>query len=155
MPTLYQAIAGVVNACQVLPNLVTGGQPGEAQLSALQAAGCEVILDVRSPGERRGFDEPGLVRALGMEYVNIPIGEGPLTDELLERVLAILRLHGDQRIFFHCASGNRVGGPLIPYLMLDHTLSEEDAVGVAMRVGLRSPELLQWGLTYARRHERI
>jgi hypothetical protein len=35
--------------------------------------------------------------------------------------------------------------------MLDHGLEEEDAIGQAMRVGLRSAELLEWGLDYFRR----
>ena len=48
-------------------------------------------------------------------------------------------------MFVHCGSGNRVGGALLPFLMLDQGLEEEDAVGQAMRVGLRSAELLEWG----------
>jgi hypothetical protein len=35
--------------------------------------------------------------------------------------------------------------------MLDQGLEEEDAVGQAMRVGLRSAELMEWGLDYVRR----
>jgi hypothetical protein len=31
-------------------------------------------------------------------------------------------------------------------------MSEDDAVQRAMQVGLRSPEFLEWGLDYARRH---
>ena len=52
----------------------------------------------------------------------------------------------------HCTSGNRVGGALLPYLMLDEGMEEEDAVGQAMRVGLRSAELMEWGLDYVRRN---
>jgi hypothetical protein len=46
-----------------------------------------------------------------------------------------------------------VGGALIPYFMLDQGMDEEDAVDQAMRVGLRSAELLEWGLSYARRNQ--
>jgi hypothetical protein len=35
--------------------------------------------------------------------------------------------------------------------MLDHGLEEDDAVGQAMRIGLRSAELMEWGVEYARR----
>jgi hypothetical protein len=41
---------------------------------------------------------------------------------------------------------------MIAYLMLDQHLPEEDAVEQAMRIGLRSPEYLEWGLDYVRRH---
>ena len=54
-------------------------------------------------------------------------------------------------MFVHCGSGNRVGGALIPVLMLDQGMEEEDAVDAAMRVGLRSAELMEWGLGYTRR----
>jgi hypothetical protein len=52
----------------------------------------------------------------------------------------------------HCGSGNRVGGALIAYLMLDHGMDEETATAEAMRVGLRGADLLEWGLDYVRRH---
>jgi len=152
MPIPYQALRSVPNACQLLPDLVTGGQPSSADLEALGAAGGALILDIRDPMEPRPFDEQGLVRRLGMEYVNVPVGAGTLNDATLERILSVLRGAGDRGVFVHCASGNRVGGALIPYLMLDQGLEEEDAVGQAMRVGLRSAELMEWGVDYARRN---
>ena len=45
----------------------------------------------------------------------------------------------------------RVGAALIPHLMLDHGFEEDDAVDTAMRVGMRSAELMQWGVGYARK----
>jgi protein tyrosine phosphatase (PTP) superfamily phosphohydrolase (DUF442 family) len=95
-----------------------------------------------------------LVKQLGMEYVNIPVRAGSLDDATLDRILAVLRGAGERTVFFHCGSGNRVGGALIPYFMLDQGLDEEDAVDQAMRVGLRSAEILEWGLSYARRNQK-
>jgi len=151
MPTLFQAITGVTNACQPVPNLVTGGQPAATHLEALKAAGVALVLDIRDPLEPRPFDEPALLRSLGVEYINIPVQSGALSENLIERILDVLRSTRDAPVFFHCASGNRVGGALIPYFMLDHKMDEEDAKLQAMRVGLRSGELLEWGLDYARR----
>ena len=54
-------------------------------------------------------------------------------------------------MLFHCGSGNRVGGALIPYFMLDLGMEEDDAIAQAMRIGLRSPEMMQWGLEYAQK----
>jgi hypothetical protein len=115
MSSLVQALAGVPNACQILPTVLTGGQPSAAHLKALHGAGGMIVLDLR-------------------------------------RILAVLRGAGDRVVLVHCGSGNRVGGALIPFLMLDHGLEEEDAVGQAMRIGLRSAELMEWGLDYARRN---
>jgi protein tyrosine phosphatase (PTP) superfamily phosphohydrolase (DUF442 family) len=152
MSTAFQAMRGVANACQILPNIITGGQPSADQLQALKEAGGGIVLDVRDPIEPRTVDEPGLVRQLGMEYVNVPVRSGSLDDSTLERILAVLRGAGERTVFFHCGSGNRVGGALLPYLILDEGMEEQDAVDQAMRVGLRSVEMMEWGLDYARRN---
>ncbi len=152
MSSPVQALTGVPNACQILPTVITGGQPSAAHLKALHEAGGLIVLDLRDPMEPRPFDERVTASAVGMNYVNVPVGPGTMTDETLDRILAVLRDAGDRLVLVHCGSGNRVGGALIPFLMLDHGLEEEDAVGQAMRIGLRSAELMEWGLDYARRN---
>lgn len=153
MTTAFQAVSGVANACQILPTVITGGQPNAAHLRALKEAGGGIVLDVRDPMEPRPIDEATMVRELGMEYVNVPVRAGSLDDSTLDRILGVLRDAGDRTIFFHCGSGNRVGGALIPYFILDQDMEEQDAVDQAMRVGLRSAEMMEWGLDYARRHQ--
>src|SRR3954467_4947368 len=154
MTDTFQALSGVANACQILPNVITGGQPNSQQLRALKEAGGGIVLDIRDPMESRPVDEPMLVRQLGMEYVNIPVGAGSPDDATLGRILVVLREAGDRTVFFHCGSGNRVGGALIPYFMLDMGFGEEEAVDQAMRVGLRSAEIMEWGLSYVRRNQK-
>jgi protein tyrosine phosphatase (PTP) superfamily phosphohydrolase (DUF442 family) len=153
MPTnALDALSGVPNACEALPNILTGGQPSAEQLAQFKAAGGALVLDIRDPMEQRSFDEPKRAAELGLEYVNVPISPGATSDEKMERILEALREHEDETIFFHCGSGNRVGGAMLAYLMLDRQVPEDDAVERAMAMGLRSPEYLQWGLDYAHRH---
>jgi protein tyrosine phosphatase (PTP) superfamily phosphohydrolase (DUF442 family) len=149
----FQALTSVPNACQILPNVITGGQPNAAQLRALKEAGGEIVLDIRDPMEPRAVDEPAVVRELGMDYINIPVRAGSLDDATLERILNVLREARGRTLFFHCGSGNRVGGALIPYFILDQHLEEEAALDQAMQVGLRSAEIMEWGLDYARRNQ--
>lgn len=153
MSTAFHAVSGVANACQILPNVITGGQPTAEQLRALKAAGGDIVLDLRDPMEPRPVDEAVLVQELGMEYVNVPVRAGSLDDATLARILELLRRAGDRTVFFHCGSGSRVGGALIPYFILDQGMEEQDAVDQAMRVGLRSVEYMEWGLEYARRNQ--
>lgn len=154
MADLLPALQGVVNASQPLPDLATSGQPGPDHFTALRDAGTQVIFDIRDPMEPRPFDEPATVRGLGMEYVNVPVRQGALDDEVMERALAELRRHQGRPMLLHCASANRVGGVLIPYFILDRGMSEDQAVEEAMKVGLRGADLLEWGLDYARREKR-
>jgi protein tyrosine phosphatase (PTP) superfamily phosphohydrolase (DUF442 family) len=151
----FQAFAAITNACQLLPTMVTGGQPGAQNLQAFAAAGGGVVLDLRDPMEPRPMDEAPLARHLGLDYHNVPVGPGTIDDSTIERILTVLRGAGERTVFVHCGSGNRVGGAIIPFLMLDHGFEEEDAIAQAMRVGLRSAELLEWGLDYVRRHRSL
>lgn len=151
MTSLLPALRGVANAAQPLPNLATAGQPAPPHFEALKEAGAEVVLDIRDPFEPRPFDEPDLVRGLGMEYVNVSVRQGALDDATMDAVLAEVRRNAGRPTLLHCASANRVGGVLIPYFILDRGMSEEEAVEEAMKIGLRGPDLLEWGLDYARR----
>ncbi len=151
MTNPLDALAGVANAAEPLPNLLTGGQPSAVHLKALKTAGVTVILDIRDPMEPRPFDEVQTAKNLGLEYINIPVSAGTLDDPTLERILAVVRAKAGQPILFHCASGNRVGGALLPHFILDHGMAEDDAIEAAMRIGLRGADVLEWGLDYARR----
>lgn len=151
--TPLDALAGVPNATQLTPTLIGGGQPTAQHLQNLKDAGGAVVVDLRDPMEPRPLDEPATVRELGMEYVNIPVSSGALTDAALDRILTTLREAeaGDRPVLLHCASGGRVGGAMIAYLMTEKGLSEDDAVAQAMQVGLRSAEMMEWGTSYAKR----
>lgn len=149
---LLDAITGAPNAGQPLPWLVTCGQPSEAQLEAAAARGLAAVIDLRDPMEARPFDEPATLERLGIAYRNIPVNAGALDDAMLERVLDAVREFADQPTMLHCASANRVGGALLPYFINDRQMEEQAAIDAAMKVGLRSAELLDWGLDYARRH---
>jgi len=148
---LLDAIAGVPNACEPLPGIVTGGQPAPAHLAALKQAGCAVIIDIREPMEPQPYRTPDAVVAAGLEYRRIPVGHGNVSDTTFAQMSDALReLAGKRSVFIYCASGNRVGGSLLPYLMLDRGLDEESAVEQALRVGLRSAELMEQALEYVR-----
>jgi len=151
MITLLVAIQGLPNASEPLPGWVTGGQPSAEQVAALKGAGCEVVVDNRDPLEPRPFDEPAAVRAAGMEYVNIPIVHGAVTAHTMKQMHAAVRRLGGRKALLHCSSGNRTAAALIPYLMLDRRMPEEDAVETAMRMGLRSAELMELALEYVRK----
>ncbi|MES2304675.1 MAG: sulfur transferase domain-containing protein [Gemmatimonadota bacterium] len=148
--SLLNALAGATNASQPLPWLATAGQPSAEQFAAAREAGVQVVIDLRDPMEQRPFDEPATLRALGIEYINIPVSSGALSTATLEKILAALRAHAGTPTILHCASANRVGGALLPYFILDEGMSEQDGIDAAMRVGLRSAEFMAWGSDYAR-----
>ena len=88
---------------------VSMGQPDEAILAAARDAGFVAVIDLRTAGEDRGFDEPAAVEALGMEYHSLEIAgaKGVTFDNAgaLDDILAGI----DGPVLLHCKSGNRVG----------------------------------------------
>jgi protein tyrosine phosphatase (PTP) superfamily phosphohydrolase (DUF442 family) len=137
-----------------LPKLLTAGQPSATHFEALKEAGVELIIDIRDPLEPRPFDEPALVRSLGMEYVNIVVSAGTLTDETMDRLLGLIRENESRSTVLHCATANRVWGPLIPYLMIDRGMKESEVTTTAMHGGLRGVDVLEWGLDYTKRQKK-
>lgn len=154
MSQLLDAVAGVANASEPVPGLVTGGQPQAAHLAALKQAGCGLVLDCRDPMEPRPVREPQDVQAVGIAYECIPVGHGRGDDDTLRRIREVMVANvGQRKVFYHCASGNRCGATLIPFLMLDQEFTEEEAVTAAMRMGTRSAELIEWALEYVRKEQ--
>ncbi len=128
--SLLAALAGLPNLAEPVPGWATGGQPTEQQLRAFKAAGGQVVVDNRDPMEPRPFDEPATVRADGQMHNTLKWLEG-------------------KKVLLHCSSGNRTAAALIPYLMVDKKMEQEDAVDLAMSIGLRSAELMEIAVQYA------
>lgn len=138
-----QAPAQVSGWVQVRPDLACGGQPSEAALRALAAAGYRTIIDNRLPGELRPFDEAQLVASLGLRYVSIPVGRPESITPELVRAFARAIEESPKPIYMHCASGNRSAQLYYGYLRLKGH-SPEQAKAEARRAGLRDTTALPY-----------
>jgi uncharacterized protein (TIGR01244 family) len=135
-----------------LDDIATAGQLNAAQLAEAARAGVRTVLDLRHPAEPRGYDETAAVRAAGMEYVIVPITPATLDDAAFDRVLEVVRDPARRPVLVHCATANRVGGLLLPYLMIDEGMPEAAALQQAQEIGLRGAEYARLAIDYARRH---
>ncbi len=147
--SLLAALAGLPNLAEPVPGWATGGQPTEQQLKAFKAAGGQVVLDNRDPMEPRPFDEPATVRAAGLEYISLPIVHGAVTTDTMKQMHQTLRKLEGRKVLLHCSSGNRTAAALIPYMMLEMRMEQDDAADLAMSIGLRSAELMEIAVQYA------
>jgi uncharacterized protein (TIGR01244 family) len=111
--TLKVDLDAVVDQGRVSPvgGITSAGQPDEDAFRVFAENGYVAVIDMRTPEENRGLDEPATIAGLGMEYIAFPIDSGDVTldkakelDELLSRY--------DEPVLVHCASGNRVGALL-------------------------------------------
>lgn len=130
----------MINAATPVENLITGGQPSIEDLKLLASEGVKVIVNLRTKGEFKRFDEQVEVEKLGMKYVSIEIeGSDGMTEknaQLLDFALNNL----SQPALVHCASSNRVGGLLALRAFKLHNMSAQDAISFGKRAGMSSTE---------------
>lgn len=91
------------------PDILTAGQPTQAQLSLLKAAGFHHVINLGLMDPRYCLaDEAGSVRSLGLAYTHIPVDFNAPDAGSLHRLFAGLDAAGGQRVFVHCAANYRV-----------------------------------------------
>lgn len=100
----------IPNAKQVFPGILSGGQPSEAQFQEARQKGYKTIINLRPAAEQGDFNEAQYVKALGLNYINIPVaGADDLTTANNQALHQALSNAGNYPVLLHCASGNRVG----------------------------------------------
>lgn len=101
--------SAIRNFRRVDARLMTSGQPSEAQLEAVAAAGVEVVINLGLHDDPRYAlpDEPGCVRALGMAYVHIPVPFGNPTEESLQLFMRAMDDNREHGVLLHCAANIR------------------------------------------------
>jgi protein tyrosine phosphatase (PTP) superfamily phosphohydrolase (DUF442 family) len=99
----------IYNFIPVSETLGTSGQPTEAQMSEIATAGYKVVVNLALPTSDNALkDEAATVRALGMEYHNIPVvWEAPKLSDF-EQFVPLMDSLAGQKVFVHCAANYRV-----------------------------------------------
>lgn len=143
MKDIQEIAPGLMNSLQPVEGVTTAGQPEEAHLKELAAAGYRVVVDLRPPEEPRGFDEVGVVVESGMEYVNIPVTPDTVSYEDFSQFRELMGDTARRPALVHCSTGGRVGGLMLAYLILDEGMALEEAEEVAEKIGLKNDVLKQ------------
>lgn len=91
------------NVVPIHERWVTSGQPGAAALQGLGTEGFEAVIYLAPPTVPDAVpDEPRIVAAQGLEYVNIPIRfDRPTEADFAAFAEAIRRLEG-RKVLVHC-----------------------------------------------------
>jgi uncharacterized protein (TIGR01244 family) len=143
---------GVTNGACPLPGVATGGQPSADHAKALAKAGFTTVLDLRTADEDRGYNEAAAMKAAKLAYELLPVTPATLDDATFDRFRELMQKTGGKGVFVHCASGNRVGAVMVPWLVLDRGWPLEQAVTSAKAGGTRSEPMLEKARDYVSRH---
>ena len=134
---------GIPNATFPRPGVMVAGQPTGEQLQLLaEEGGYHAVIDLRSPEEPHGFDEPAAARDNGLAYINIPVSPAALDQATIDRFLAAMRTVRPP-VLIHCGTGSRSGALLYAWLVLEKKEPPARALAEAKAAGLRSPELIE------------
>lgn len=146
-------VPGIENFQRIDECVATGAQPTLSQLAALRDLGFRTVINLREPSEHDAEAEARAVRRLGLLYFSIPVRTADPKEEQAEE---FLRITSDPQIFpvfLHCGSGNRAGAFWMIRRIIVDGWSPADAEQEARRIGLRSANLRQFALDYARKRE--
>ena len=122
------ALADIRNFVDVDERIGTSGQPTDAQLLDVAAAGYQHVLNLGLLDPKYCLaDEAGSVASLGLGYEHIPVlFDAPTFDNFLRFVDAMDRVRGT-RVFVHCAANYRVSSFVSLYGELRNGWSQVDA----------------------------
>lgn len=129
LPERFRAdsLASIFNYLPLSPSLVTSGQPTEAQLAAVKAAGFRRVINLAPHGLENSLpDEAGVVARLGMDYVHIPVDFKNPTDADFAAFCNAMAQAKDQKVLVHCAANMRVSAFMYRYRT--QVLGEDKAV---------------------------
>jgi len=130
----------MINAAEPLPGLTTGGQPSLQDLKRLADSGTRVVINLRTKGEFKRFDEKSAVEELGMSYVSIEIdGSDGITEHNARKLDEALN-NLAQPALVHCASSNRVGGLLAYREFKFQNKTAAEAIEFGKKSGMSSTE---------------
>lgn len=137
-------IAGVVNFTRVDATAACAGEtPGDA-FATIADMGFTSVVNVRLADEPGVGAEAGLVAAAGLRYYHLPCDPKAPASEIAERFLAIVADVSNQPLYIHCRSANRVGGLWAIKRVVQDGWTRPDAVAEGQRIGLKSPEMLDF-----------
>jgi uncharacterized protein (TIGR01244 family) len=131
--------AALPNYQVIRPGLAFGGQPSPETLKRLGDMGFRTVVNLRT--EQEGAVEEGhVVRALGLDYVWVPVTSGTFSRDDVEAVAQVLDDPDAAPVLLHCASANRVAAVWAAIQVRDgRTLEEAEAASRA--AGLHSPSM--------------
>lgn len=149
-----QGFSSIKNFLRVNEQICTGGQPTTDDLVKMKAEGIKAIINLRRPTEYNAEEEVAKAKELGLRYINIPVNIDEPKDEQADEFVKVTSDLRNRPAFIHCAAANRVGA----FWMIRRALADgwrmEDAEAEARKIGMRSPNLVEFARSYIQRHQK-
>ena len=108
--------------------LTTSGQPSEVQLGAIAALGVTHVVNLGLHTHEKALaDEAASMRALGMDYIHIPVDFQAPAEADFAQFSAVMRELASKTVHVHCIANMRVSAFLYRYRRDELGWAEADA----------------------------
>lgn len=160
LPALAQVqkkdVPGIVNYSRVDANVGCGGRVDPAAMKILRAEGYRSVVNLRQASEPGADIEAGraAAQAAGLTYIHLPFNAAAPDNAVVDRFLAAVADPGNQPVFIHCGSANRVGGLWMIKRVLRDKWDVAKAQAEAEAIGLRDPKLTAFAVEYIKTRQR-
>ena len=121
----------------IRPDLAVGGQPSPEAMVQLEEMGFRTVINLRTRREG-ALEEEQILRALGLDYVWVPVSSATLSLADIEAVERVLSDPERAPVLLHCASSDRVGA-VWGAIQVRAGRTLEEAEAAARNAGLRNP----------------
>lgn len=128
---------GLPNLARVNSDLYRGGQPSKEGIAELKKLGIRTVIDLRDDDER-SRKERGHVIGVGMQFVNIPMGNWSRPDyKTIASIMGEIAKRENQPVFVHCRRGSdRTGTVIAIYRIVHNGWTAEQALEEAKDRGI-------------------
>jgi uncharacterized protein (TIGR01244 family) len=149
-------LAGIRNFSRVDATVGCGGQTDPAAMKALKQDGFVAVINLRQASEPGADVDAGRAAAqtAGLKYIHLPFNAQAPDPKVVESFLAAVADKGNQPVYIHCGSANRVGAFWMIKRVLQDGWTLERARAEGEAIGLTSPQLVAFATDYISKHPR-
>jgi uncharacterized protein (TIGR01244 family) len=147
---------GVRNYSRVDATVGCGGAVDPSAMSALKKEGFTSVINLRLASEQGANIDAGraAAQAAGLKYIHLPFNVATPDGKVVDAFLAAVADKGNQPVFIHCGSANRVGGVWMIKRVLQDAWPVERAQTEGEAIGLSSPQMTSFALSYIKDHQK-
>ncbi len=145
---------------QISEDITVGAQPSESEFAGLANDGFKTVLNFRTSGEENQplspQEEEKIVRALGMEYINMPVSMETMGAKAVDAFREKLA-HLPKPVFAHCDKGMRAGAMTMMHVAIENGMSGDQTLAQAEQMGFECdvPELKEFVKGYVDSHQNV
>jgi uncharacterized protein (TIGR01244 family) len=149
-------MAGIRNYSRVDATVGCGGAVDPSAMAGLKKEGFVSVINLRLASEPGADIDAGkaAAQAAGLKYIHLPFNVAMPDSKVVDAFLAAVADKGNQPVFIHCGSANRVGGVWMIKRALQDGWTVERAQAEGEAIGLSNPEMKAFALGYIKDHQK-